>query len=221
MHNFAKLITAIWLTIAALRINWIKHDLLRILTMLIKKQVLLLIAISMLISATVSATTLKKMELYDLTIEADLVVRAEALSVEERFDPLDRHRHNYFTLKTEEILKGQAAANFIVRLVAPYRNLMYAAKIVGQPEISVGGDYLLFLRKKDNLYFIIGMIQGQYNLVKRDGKIYALQNKAPGVSLLKANGTVIKNQTANVEMEYETLKNSITAILKNDESKPQ
>jgi len=178
------------------------------------------ILIFMLTCSPAYATAMIKFDLSDLTLRADLIVRAEALSSSEAFDKETGRMHEYFALKVKETIKGEATQSITVRQVARIKNAKFATIIAGQPEIDNGHEYLLFLRKKKNLYFILGMAQGHYSLIVEGNKLLAVQ-KMQGVSLQESGKPAQTTEAVNSVLEYSLLKQRIIDILKTSESGPQ
>jgi len=181
------------------------------------------IIILILACGTAQATAMIKFDLSDLSLRADLIVRVSVISQSEAADAGTGRLHEYSKLKIIETIKGHCTAEITVRQVAQQKNGKYATIVTGQPRIEKGAEYLLFLMKKGDLYFILGMSQGHYALIENKGKLLAVRNLY-GVSLYDKQGKITlppESEAAITTIEYSLLRQKIMNILKTAESGPQ
>jgi hypothetical protein len=127
-----------------------------------KCAVLALVAISFATSASVPATTLKRMSLPDLSRAAHTIVRARCVANSTRWDTGEIW--TFTTFDVEEIWKGSAPAQIIVRLLGGKSGNL-TSTVSGVPRFSPGEELVLFLERTPAQDFsIVSWVQGTFRI---------------------------------------------------------
>jgi len=123
---------------------------------------LALVAISFATSASVPATTLKRMSLPDLSRAAHTIVRARCLANSTRWDAGEIW--TFTTFDVEEIWKGSAPARITVRLLGGKTGNL-TSTVSGVPRFAPGEELVLFLeRTLAQDFSIVSWVQGTFRI---------------------------------------------------------
>ena len=121
-----------------------------------------LVAISFATSASVPATTLKRMSLPDLSRAAHTIVRARCLANSTRWDTGEIW--TFTTFHVEEIWKGSAPAQITVRLLGGKSGNL-TSTVSGVPRFSPSEELVLFLERTPAQDFsIVSWVQGTFRI---------------------------------------------------------
>jgi len=143
-----------------------------------KCAVLTLVAISFATSASVPATTLKRMSLPDLSRAAHTIVRARCIANSTRWDAGEIW--TFTTFDVEEIWKGSAPAQITVRMLGGKSGNL-TSTVSGVPQFSPGEELVLFLeRTLAQDFSIVSWVQGTFRIGRnrRTGEEIVTQDTA-------------------------------------------
>ena len=108
---------------------------------------------------------MEKIEVSELTAQADLIVVGEVKKIESRWDK--EGFFTYITIVVEQSLKGNANQEVSVRVIGGEVGDI-GLKVSDEPEFKLGEKVKVFLKGKE-IYDIVGLYQGKYTIV--DGEV--------------------------------------------------
>lgn len=142
--------------------------------------------------SALSATLVVRLDLEDLTRDADLIVEARATEAHSAW--LGGELFTLVTVQVSNVLKGETGDQLIVVLPGgtdTTRDVPVASIWAGQPELSLDRDYLLFLHPIDldrTYHTLVGFSQGRFEIGRdAQGLTLAIQDLR-GVSRRGADG---------------------------------
>ena len=152
------------------------------------------------------AMVLPFLEMEELTDISDLIVQAEVIAVESRWDEAHRSIRTDVTLQVQSVLLGSFDGEKL-RIELPGGSVPgedWRQVIPGLPTFAVGEEAVVFLRKDPGLFCpIAGWIQGKFDVITepesgrklvldRFGKYRRYLKRKAGIHKLKALGDVEK-----------------------------
>jgi hypothetical protein len=112
------------------------------------------------------ATTALRVSVEQMAKRADIVVRARCVSSEARFTADRSTIETYVSLKTLEVLGGEAPATLTV-LCRGGRVGKSALRVTGQPTFKADEEVVLFIRKAPKgILRVLGWCQGKFRIVR-------------------------------------------------------
>ena len=138
------------------------------------------------------ATTLVKMNLGDLTGEAEAIVSGTVTSSHSAWNEDRSLIFTHSTLAVGSTLKGKHKAEVVVRTHGGIVGDI-GMRMIGEPELKKGDQVLLFLeRDSEGRNRVVGMSQGCFRLKTGEGGQKLVSNPLSGLSLYdRAKGLVV------------------------------
>jgi len=130
----------------------------------------------LLISVNLYSSTLVYMELKDILNRSEAVVRGVVREVESRYNEERTKIFTYTLIEVKETINGKTPP---VITVQTYGGKVgdINMKVPGMPEFKKGEEVLLFVKKVEDFYHIVGMIQGKYSIQKSEsGEEYLIND---------------------------------------------
>ena len=136
----------------------------------------LLLALALAVQAPrAQATTLMGLSIADLAQGSELVLRGVVSASRCEKDPASGRLYTYTTITSGSAYKGKPAKSLVVRQIGgSWQGL--EQWIPGTPRLLVGQELVLFLIRENDLYFLKGMSQGLFEVVRENGVEMAIQN---------------------------------------------
>jgi hypothetical protein len=161
----------------------------------------------LILSTSLAATTVMKMDLPRLVSTSDHIVQGRVESIETRRE--QNKIYTYVSVVVDEHIKGNGRRTVLIKqLGGTFGNTIYS--IAGMPHFRNGDQVILFLKaRQDTAFNIVGMNQGKYE-IKDD---IAVTN-VHGITLVDP-GTGVKSDARFVNrVPVETLKNRIRELMR-------
>jgi len=116
------------------------------------------------------ATLVRPFSLAGLTLESHSIVRGEVEEIEALFDPTWGNIYTHTRVRVTESLHGDAAIgdHIVVRQLGGVLDGI-TSRIVGNAELGLGSEVVLFTRTDGALHYVIGMAQGKFEVVREPG----------------------------------------------------
>jgi hypothetical protein len=148
-----------------------------------------------LLPAPSQATTLLKMSIEEMSVEADAVITGEVTGVQSAWRSDQTTIDTTTTVKVAECIAGPCTdeMKLMHRGGTVGDNTLY---IPGMPQFKQGQNVLLFLRKdpegRQGVWAVFGMCQGMFVIEKdaKDGKLYAQQQGGAALAGPGPTGTI-------------------------------
>lgn len=125
--------------------------------------------------ATALATTLMGLSIRDLTQGSELVVRAVVGASHCEKDAKSGRLYTYTTIVPSQAYKGRMTKSLTLRQIGGSWQGV-EQWIPGTPRLRVGQELVLFLIRENDLFFLKGMSQGLFEIVRENGVEMAVQN---------------------------------------------
>jgi len=130
----------------------------------------------LLISVNLYSSTLVYMELKDILNRSEAVVRGVVREVESRYNEERTKIFTYTLIEVKETINGKTPPVITVQTYGG-RVGDINMKVPGMPEFKKGEEVLLFVKKVEDFYHIVGMIQGKYSIQKSEsGEEYLIND---------------------------------------------
>jgi hypothetical protein len=115
------------------------------------------------LTVTLFATTVEKMELPQLVSASDSIVQGRVESVESRYEA--NRIYSYISIAVDDPLKGQRRRTVMLRQLGGTIGSR-RTWVAGMPQFNVGDEVILFLRdRRDGTFDVTGLNQGKYDIV--------------------------------------------------------
>lgn len=163
---------------------------------------------SLALAATLGATTLQKLSLDDMIQLSTSVLRVHVTGV--RTAKVGQDIYTYYSLQINETLKAGPSA--IAEVAVPGGVFGAIRQIgVGSPEVTVGGDYVMFLwTSKSGMTQIIGLSQGLFAMTSSTAD--PVLSRAAATSLvLDKNGNPVTD--AGLTMHLSDLRTAVQKLV--------
>ncbi len=118
--------------------------------------------------------TLKYTTLEEMTLGSHLIVSGKVKSSYSVWE--DKNIYTYYTIETDEVIKGQNIGSSVVVKQLGGRVGDIAQEVSGTPKLRDNTEALLFLVDWKDAYWIHSIALGYYQIVERDGARYAVNN---------------------------------------------
>lgn len=158
--------------------------------------------------------------LEDLISTAHRVVHARVSGESSAFDSDNRQIWTTWTLEVSEKLKdaAPAGADLAAGTLCVHTRGGTVGRITqktsGEPGLSVGGEYLLFLWKDQAGYWnILGQTQGAFMVIREEGQAARARNVYRGTRVVMVNGQAMPEKVGPIDQELEALKTTVRAAV--------
>lgn len=134
------------------------------------------------VAAALHATTVVPLSIEDLTRASSDVIEGRATRSWTTWNAQHTLIYTYTTFEVSKNLKGAAAQSVTVKQVGGSAD-GYTQKVSGVRQFQVGEDALLFLRPsvaRDGSLVVVGLIQGNYRMVRAPNGETLVTNGVPG-----------------------------------------
>jgi hypothetical protein len=118
--------------------------------------------LTMVLTVSAFATTVKKMELPELVSLSDSIVEGTVESVEARWE--DKSIYTYTSIRVDEGMKGAPRRALMVRQPGGKIGSLNV-NAPGTPQFKQGDQVIVFLRdRRDGTFDVVGLGQGKYDI---------------------------------------------------------
>ncbi len=140
----------------------------------------LTLLMAMTFCAMSTATIVIPMSIEEMTVKADRVVRARAMSSHSEWNPAHTEIDTFTTFQVIETMKGAQASTIVVRQMGGHVGNVIQ-KVSGVRHWNLGEEQVLFLRPSEvggGVTAVVGLFQGSFR-VQRAGAAAMVSNGAP------------------------------------------
>lgn len=170
-----------------------------------------IVAICCALAGPVGATTVLRMEVAELSKEADVVVRGKVASMQSRWTEDKRRIVTEITIEVAEALKGTPGKT--VTIVQPGGVVGdIGQKAHGMPEFEKDSEVVVFLEQRgDKVFSVVGLAQGLFKVDRStDGKgIYVTPAEVDAIVLDPTTRTQVPPRTTSLTLD--SLKQTVKA----------
>ena len=128
----------------------------------------LLVVLLLITSASLQATTVRRLTLDDLVAKASSIIEGRVLDSHTFWTENRKLILTSYTIEVRENLKGPAAQSVVVTMVGG-RIGSTALRVSGMPTLEVGESAIFFLEQSSSYTTVVGLKQGKFPIA--DGQV--------------------------------------------------
>lgn len=141
------------------------------------------------------ATVMVKFSTADLTRRADNIVIGKVVEKHSAWNDDLTRIYTYATIEVERDIKGNSSKEITIREIGGIVGDI-GQKIIGSAEYNVNENVVIFLKKDDENFRTIGMMQGKFNIIEEANGTKKVVNQAQkGLMLMREDGTEADAET--------------------------
>ena len=155
-----------------------------------KFRLLVLVPALLLAPAAAEATVVRALDVEELTLRAEAVVRGVAVEASAEWAAGGRQIHTVTRVRVSSWMKGAADAGTLEVRTPGGTVGDLTQRVSGAPSLRVGEELVLFLRRlpgKARRFTVVGFSQGKFSVVREAGRTLVVR-EAGELGLLEADG---------------------------------
>lgn len=131
-------------------------------------------------------TTMLFLELEDITSRSEAIIRGSVKDVESRYNEERTKIFTYSIIEVKDTIKGKTPPVFTVRTYGGQVGDI-CMKVPGMPVFKRGEEILLFIKRNEDFWHVVGMAQGKYSIIKDENNNEFLINDLKDIFFKKVN----------------------------------
>ena len=158
----------------------------------------LVLSLFMLSTQLASATTVLPVSLQSMTHSAEHIFHGKVILNEVKVDQVSQRVATFTTFNVIEAVKGKTGKTHTIKQIGgQLAGSQFIYVVHGIPKFVLGEEYVVFLPKKSRLGFSspIGLGQGSYSVIKRDGIKTVDNQMASELLFVDQSSSKISSQT--------------------------
>lgn len=163
---------------------------------------------------------MKHLTLGELADQATIVVQAKVTGAESAWDAARAGIWTHYSLDVSTTFKGSYGNDDPVAHGRGGQVGNQVQSVSGEPTLSTGSEYLLFLQKNDaGMYRMLGKSQGIFTIARPEGGAATASNSFTGIQVVGSDGKQVAEKVGRISEELDTLRSKLEAHLKPDDKK--